>query len=111
MSEHQADADQLAGRHAWLLAVDGPPVGDEAQALRLLARVEADADAALATAMENGRDVEPDEVADQVRRRAYVWVRLAQDRPEFEQAATAAVRAWDTAQAAATLSTLRAAAR
>lgn len=107
MSERQtadvpAPSDELADRRAFLLRMDGPPVEDEAQGLRLLAQVEA-ADHASVVALATGRPVDPQDVAAHTLRRAYAWARLAELNPEFEEAAAAALRVWDAAEDAHTM--------
>ncbi|MBV9026417.1 MAG: hypothetical protein JO362_22090 [Streptomycetaceae bacterium] len=94
MSEHRAD--ELVQARRFLLSAPGPAVTNEVEALRLLAQIEGEADERLTLALE-GTSPAPDEFAGYRRRRAYVWARLAQLRPEFEQTAADAVRRWQEA--------------
>ncbi|WP_327072062.1 hypothetical protein [Kitasatospora sp. NBC_01302] len=96
MDEDQGD--ELDQARAHLLSAPGPEAGDPLAALRLLARLDAEADALLV----DDRQPDPDELAGYRRRRAYVWVHLAENRGEsvFTDTAAAAVRAWLDAEAA-----------
>ncbi|MGA5565297.1 hypothetical protein ACPCUV_29580 [Streptomyces platensis] len=93
------DADELAQARAYLLSASGPTVANETEALQLLAQIEAEADELSTRALDCVRSPEPDEVAGQRRRRAYMWVRLAELRPEFMESATFAVRTWQDSEA------------
>lgn len=99
-NEHQdaAPADELDQARAYLLAQTAPPAAEPVDALRLLAELDAEADGLYALA-ERGTPAALDDLAGYRRRRAYVWVHLAQGRPEFEKKARAEVAAWQAAEA------------
>ncbi|MFC9068824.1 hypothetical protein [Streptomyces harbinensis] len=88
------DTDEM---RAYLLRARGPRVDTAEAAARLLVELAAEAGGLLAAA---GQGEEParDAVAGYARRRAYVLVRLAELRPEYEGAADAAVAAWAGAE-------------
>jgi hypothetical protein len=104
MSEDHGD--ELAQARAFLLAAPGPAIPDEAAALRLLAALDVEV-----AESPTGEDDQPGPDAFQIaghrRRRAYVWAHLAQRRSEFEDAAAAAVRAWQQAEAEAARAALQ----
>ncbi|MGW2725595.1 hypothetical protein [Streptomyces sp. NPDC001492] len=106
-ADETARNDELADRRAFLLRMDGPPVEDEAQGLRLLAEIEA-ADHASTVALSTGGTVDSQDVAAQALRRAYAWARLAKLNPEFDEAADAALRTWDAAEEAHTVAVVQA---
>ncbi|MFC8670024.1 hypothetical protein [Streptomyces sp. NPDC057199] len=85
----------------FLLKMTAPPVGSPMDALQLLIMSGAEAGELLAQAYRGER---PDavSVAGYHRRRAYVLVHLAEDHPEFAEAAAEAVTQWDAAEAEAT---------
>lgn len=106
MNEHQVD--ELAQARVYLLSAPGPVIADEAAALRLLAQLDIELSVILGDG-QHGPD--PYELAGHRRRRAYVWAHLAQLRPEaFEEAAAAAVSAWNEAEGVVTRAALASAA-
>jgi hypothetical protein len=90
---------------AWaqLLSGPGPAVAGPADALQLLDQLDGEADELLARALDGQRcGADPEERADLLKRRAYVWVHLARfHRALFEETAAEAVRAWQEADAEA----------
>ncbi|MGX9891394.1 hypothetical protein [Streptomyces sp. NPDC002276] len=110
MSEDQADRVERA-RH-FLLKVEGPRVDDETAGLRMLADLDAEGTDLMNRAVSGEETPTAYEVANHLRRRAYVWVRLAELRPEeFETTAAAAVAAWQAAEDVETFEVLSSSAR
>jgi hypothetical protein len=101
-NEHQdaAPAHELDQARAFLLAQTTPAAAEPVDALRLLAELDAEADELYALA-ERGTPAALDDIAGYRRRRAYVWVHLAQQRPEFEAKARAEAGVITTVAAAA----------
>ncbi|MFF4741437.1 hypothetical protein ACFY2W_36965 [Streptomyces sp. NPDC001262] len=96
MSEQQPD--EMVDDRALLLEATGPDVAHPGDALLLLAALAEQSDDFLAAALQ-GEPVPEDERAENHRRRAYVWVRVAEHRPEFEPVAEAEIRAWQKVRA------------
>lgn len=107
--EDAASAYELDQARAFLLAQNAPAVAEPADALRLLAELDAEADELYALA-ERGTLAALDEIAGYRQRRAYVWVHLAQRNPEFEAKVAAELAGWQAAEAAV-ITTVAAAAR
>ncbi|MCC2279842.1 hypothetical protein LKL35_31095 [Streptomyces sp. ET3-23] len=97
MSEKQPD--EVADDRTALLSAAGPDVNHPGDALLLLADLAEQSDDFLAAAL-RGDPVPEDERAEHHRRRAYVWVRVAEHRSEFEPVAEAEIRAWQKVRAA-----------
>lgn len=95
--EHQGDEFDQA--RAFLLAQPAPAAAEPVDALRLLAELARESDELYALA-ELGTPASLDEVAGFRRRRAYVWVHLAEKHPQFEETARAELAAWQAAEAA-----------
>lgn len=96
MSEQQPD--EMADDRALLLEATGPDVAHPGDALLLLAALAERSDDFLTAAL-RGDPVPEDERAENHRRRAYVWVRVAEHQSEFEPVAEAEIRAWQKVRA------------
>lgn len=96
MSEQQPD--EVAEDRTLLLSATGPDVAHPGDALLLLAALAEQSDDFLTAALQ-GEPVPEGERAENHRRRAYVWVRVAEHRPEFEPVAEAEIRAWQKVRA------------
>lgn len=97
----ELQADELTQDRADLLSESGPEVSDPLEALRLLAALAEEGDDLLAEALA-GEPADPGKLAEYHRRRAYVWARVADKCPPFEDVAEAEIQAWQTAEAART---------
>ncbi|MFP8906158.1 hypothetical protein [Streptomyces atacamensis] len=80
-----------------LLRQSSPPVDSPMAALRLLAELDAEGDELLAQAR-RGEQPDPEAVAGHYRRRAYVYVHLAESHPEFSEAAADSLTKWSEAE-------------
>jgi len=95
---HQDQGDSVEQAYDYLLRQPSPIVGGPLDALQLMAELEVETDELLTRAM-SGEHVELDDIAGAERRRAFVWVHLAKDLPQFHTRARTAVEAWQRTEA------------